>query len=382
MGPADPSDPAVALLRSLSGPEGIRASATEVDNYRAVFTRDAVLAGIAGLIAGDEVVTAAFVRTLEQLRSRQGRHGQIASNFRPGTPGGGEGAVSFGTLTPKIDATSWYLLGVALAIRAGEAAAADFTASVEAAVDLLDALEYNGAHLVYVPAGGNWADEYPYSGYILSDQVLRAWALSLLAIAFDREEWGRKAARIAGAVRDRYRPADGDPAGPPPASIGPPRRWDVFDLAAAALLGVSNIAPERGAEALDWVDAEFLGRGALPPAFHPPITESDPGWDELRGFHLFDFRNRPHEYHNGGIWPIWLGWLALALALRGRTETLGRLRASWADALERAPRFDFHEFLHGRTGQPGGRPRMAYSAAGSIFLGLAGDPESLSLLRP
>ena len=82
-GPFD--DQAVALLRALSGPDGIQASldAAATPNYRAVFTRDAVMAGVAGLLLDDPTITTSFVRTLEHLRDLQGAEGQI-----PSTPSG------------------------------------------------------------------------------------------------------------------------------------------------------------------------------------------------------------------------------------------------------------------------------------------------------
>ena len=81
-------DDAVRLLGALSSPVGIHASAAETANYRAVFTRDAVMAGLAGLLARDDAVVRALVRTLERLRALQGPEGQIASNYeiRDGTP--------------------------------------------------------------------------------------------------------------------------------------------------------------------------------------------------------------------------------------------------------------------------------------------------------
>jgi hypothetical protein len=57
---------------------------------------------------------------------------------------------------------------------------------------LLDGIEYNGRHLLYVPAGGNWADEYPFDGYILYDQVLRAWGLRLLGTVANEPAWVAK----------------------------------------------------------------------------------------------------------------------------------------------------------------------------------------------
>jgi len=111
------SDKALALLHALTGPHGIRASLSTTANYDAVFTRDAAMAGIAGLLAGDDAIAAGLVRTVTCLRDLQGPEGQIASNFLMRAEG--RPRVSFGTLAPRIDATTWYLVGIALAARAG-----------------------------------------------------------------------------------------------------------------------------------------------------------------------------------------------------------------------------------------------------------------------
>ena len=100
-------DQAVALLDALSGPNGIHASLAATTNYRAVFTRDAVMAGVAALLADRDAGVAAFVRTLECLRQLQGARGQIASNYQ--MRDGAAPAVSFGSLAPRIDAATWYL---------------------------------------------------------------------------------------------------------------------------------------------------------------------------------------------------------------------------------------------------------------------------------
>ena len=100
---SDFSDNAVIdLLRALCGPHGIHASLATVATYRAIFARDAVMAGIAGLLLGDDVITAGLVRTLDRLRELQGNEGQIASNFE--LRDNAAAHVSFGTLAPRIDA--------------------------------------------------------------------------------------------------------------------------------------------------------------------------------------------------------------------------------------------------------------------------------------
>ncbi len=357
---------AVTLLRTLSGPHGIHASQASNANYRAIFSRDGVMAGIAGLLLGDEGITTGLVRTLEGLRDTQGAVGQVASNFelRDGQPP----HVSFGSLAPRIDGATWYLLGVALAARQGAIDPADFEPSVRAAVRVLDALEYNGRHLIYIPTGGNWADEYIYDGYILYDQVLRAWALRLLGVTYDERRWVEKSAQIAARIDESYWPDVRSDACHPVASFTPVGRRNIFDLAACSLLALSDIAPTMSAAAMEWITTTFLDADKLPPAFAPVIVPGDADWEPLSRYHLHDFRNRPHEYHNGGIWPIWLGWLALALAHTGRDEALTQLTTLTGAQLTRTPTFGFEEYFHGTTGESLGTPQMAYSATGIVFM--------------
>ena len=371
-------DDAVALLRSLSGPHGIRASLSSTANYQAIFARDAVMAGVAGLLLGDPVVSAGLVRTLESLRTLQGAEGQIASNYemRPDK----SAKVSFGTLAPRIDSATWFLVGIGLAARAKVLDAGPFRESAAAVVRLLDGIEYNGRHLMYIPAGGNWADEYIYDGYILYDQVLRAWGLRLLGAEYGIAAWREKSEAIGKTIEQRYWPDSDGMREHPIASYSPLGVRDIFDLAASSLLGVSGIAPHIANKTLGWIRTRYLDRSELPPAFSPVIDESHPDWPALRRYHLHEFRNRPHEYHNGGIWPIWLGWLALALDQGGHDIALGKLRAAATSRIDRPEGFRFEEFLHGTTGVPGGTTQMAYSATGLVMLRLAGSSEHRHLM--
>jgi hypothetical protein len=368
--PAPHRAAALALLRSLSGDAGIRASATAHANYAAVFARDAVMAGIAGLLVHDERVTSGLRATLDGLRDLQGPQGQIASNYL--VRADAAPSVSFGTLVPRIDAALWYLVGVGLAAQAGAIDPSAHRDAVARVAALLDAIEYNGRHLMYGVVGGNWADEYIYDGYVLHDQVLRAWGLRLVSDVYGEPAWREKSERIDETISAAFWPATDTDRRHPLAAFSPARVHDVFDLATTALLGASGVAPSLGARALEYVAEEFLARGALPPAFHPVIDETHHDWPALARYHLHGFRNRPYEYHNGGIWPIWLGWLALALARTSRTADLATLRTLVDRHLAAHPRFEFEEYFHGRTGVPSGVPLMAYSATGLLFLEAAG----------
>ena len=368
--------PALALLGRLRGPYGIHASLVETANYRAIFARDSIMAGIAGLLLGDQHLVEGLDWTLEHLADLQGPEGQIASNFE--FRGDGPAKVSFGTLAPRLDAACWFLVGIGLGARVGAIDPAPLRDAVARVVRLLDGIEYNGRHLLYVPTGGDWADEWIYEGYVLHDQVLRAWGLRLVGETYGQRAWRDKARSIAATIDARYWP--GDARGFPLAAFTPTRTFDFFDLAACSLLGASGLLPDRAGAALDWVAREYLAREALPPAFAPVIDESHQDWPALARYHLHGFRNRPHEYHNGGVWPVWLGWLALAYARLGRHDDLARLRALATQAMGDGQQFDFPEYLHGRTLAPGGTRQMAYTATGIVFLAAADGRRATSLL--
>ncbi len=366
------------LLRKACTPWGIKAALVELDNYNAIFTRDAVMAGIAGVLLKDEVIINGFKNTLEQLKARQGIQGQIASNFT--VINGLADQISFGTLSPKIDACTWYLIGVAFLLKENEIKKADFQESIEKTISLLDALEFNGKHLIYIPKGGNWADEYVYDGYILYDQVLRAWGLSLLATVFEKPLWSEKATAILTCISLKYK---NDHTPYLDASFYPGGKFEKFDLAAHALAGILFDDEQINLEPIfDWIVQHFIDKKHFPPAFYPVIMSGDTEWEMLSNFHLFAFKNNPHHYHNGGIWWIWLGWLSIAFSLRKKEGALSKLYELAVDYLNDFNDFNFEEYISADELIPCGTPKLCYTATGIIFLSLAKNKADFSLLKP
>lgn len=364
------------LLRAASTPHGIKASLADKDNYSAIFARDAIMSGIVGLLLQDEVITASFCQSIERFRDLQGEQGQIASNYT--MDGDDVAKVSYGTLSPKIDSCTWYLVGVGLLVREGLIDKTEYRASVEKTVDLLEAIEFNGKHLMNIPRGGNWADEYVYEGYVLYDQVLRAWGLSLVSMPYGVEAWSGKSREILHCIEAKF---SNDQYGYLNSSIYPGGAFEKFDLAAHTLLCVAfGDEYDFCKRSLDWVTEEFLERGKLPPAFYPIIKEGDPEWQGLRKYHLFEFKNKPHHYHNGGIWWIWLGWLSVGLALRGKTAALNRLHQLSFDYLDGLDNFEFDEYVASDDQSLNGTKQLCYTAAGIAMLTLTKSPASLPML--
>jgi glycogen debranching enzyme len=77
-------------------------------------------------------------------------------------------------------------------------------------------------------------------------------------------------------------------------------------------------------------------------------------------------QNAEYQYHNGGAWPFLGGFWVMALAFLGRTPEA-------ADALSRVAGMNgvngwaFHEWFHGRTGEPRGMAGQSWNAAAYIL---------------
>ncbi|MFK7758056.1 MAG: uridine kinase [Flavobacteriales bacterium] len=369
---------ALSLIREACTPLGITASLNNDENYGAVFCRDAVMAGIVGLCSQDEKIIQGLTISLSNFRDLQGKQGQIASNYS--IKNGAIGKVSFGTLSPKIDSCTWYLIGVALLIKEGKATKKEFKHSVKKTVDLLQGLEYNGKHLVYIPKGGNWADEYIYEGYVLYDQALRAWALALLAPIFEKPKWALKADDILNRIHKDYKKK---PDKYYKASVYPGGEFNKFDLAAHAILAIIS-KPDNGevTQAFNWLAEVFLDENRLPQVFFPVIQPKDSEWDNLSRFYLYRFKNMPNHFHNGGIWWIWLGWLSVSFSIRKDTKHLNQLLSISEEILSGISNFDFEEYLSADELTPSGTKKLCFTAAGISMLCLSERGFNFSLLKP
>lgn len=97
-------------------------------------------------------------------------------------------------------------------------------------------------------------------------------------------------------------------------------------------------------------------------AIYPPIYPGEENWREYyRSRNL----NLPHQYHNGGIWPMIGGFHIAALVQRKWHSEAERLLVRLAEASQQGEQaeWEFNEWLHGETGHPMGYAMQAWSAA-------------------
>ncbi|MGD8427491.1 MAG: glycoside hydrolase 100 family protein [Balneolaceae bacterium] len=377
---------ALALLQQACCSYGILASPDEQDNYRRLWSRDSMIAGIAGLLAGNGTVMEGFRNSIVTLADYQHPRGMIPSNVLPDDS---ESSVSYGTLAGRVDATVWFTVGACLYLLnyPDNRLKKSLRPKLEKALTILDHWEFNGRGLLYTPLSGNWADEYPVEGHTLYDNALRLWGLTLYTRLYEDEERQKQAQTIRECIALNFWPrtsavdhpgiyhrrAFSELAGCTPdhfaCSIDPKgynRRFDAAGHGLALLMGLAGKEQLQGIK--KYINGIFKALGTkLVPAFWPVITEQDTEWDALRQNYSYDFKNRPNHFHNGGIWPVWMGWLALGMSTNGDPE----FAQSTLEALmeiENPRDIGFREYISSDTLQPGGKDNLCFSASGLLFL--------------
>ncbi|MEA1929876.1 MAG: glycoside hydrolase 100 family protein [Patescibacteria group bacterium] len=369
------------LLHSLSTPKGFLASNNEAANYKRIWARDGVITGLAALRSGDKKLIRTFAKTLDTLKRAQDHTGRIPSNISLDGKN-----ISYGMTVGRIDATIWYVIGVCqytLATNDG-GLWRHFQLSVQDALHYLDCLELNGRGLLYIPHGADWADEYLNHGYVLFDQALRYIALLSYYRLTKKAATKRQLAKLKRLIEINFFPGDKPTTQddtyyhvthklslrervrpfPIPHFTNHSVHHHIDNFAIALVLQNKLLDSKRAKTLAKAVTDKFLKKETdILPAFHPVITPKSNKWGQLKCISFFHFRNKPYEYHNGGLWPLVHGFFISALR---RQAGQRRHLANMSSKLQQ-DKFGFPEYYHGQTGKPGGTKGLGLSAAAYIL---------------
>lgn len=398
---------AIQLMFSCASEHGFLASVTDRTNYRRIWGRDGSIISVAALLTGQDKLIDTARQTLETLAEHQGPQGEIPSNVDVAS-----GRISYGGTAGRVDADLWYLIACGQYWRrTGDDRFLDkMTKSLEKVRFLLGAWEYNTRGLLYVPLTGDWADEYVHSGYVLYDQLLYLQALRELAAIHHcchgsrDHQLNEKITRLQHLIRANYWFSDGDSIpedvyheilykkGRKAAHRSRGLYWFSFfsptgygyrfDAMANALVSLLQVSDEARSEAVDdYIDKHVKPRKVMMlPAFYPVITPKDDDWEELQMTFSYNFKNRPYEYHNGGLWPLVTAFYVADLARRGKRERA----ETFLNGIHQANRMEmdgrpwsFPEFVHGRDHTPQGMSHMGWSAAAAIIGQAALDGQTI-----
>lgn len=370
----------IELLYKCTSKQGFLASAQDVSNYQRVWARDGVICGLAALAANDETLIKTFERTLKTLSENQHKIGTIPSNV--GYKNGIQD-VSYGGLAGRVDAISWFIIGVCqLAFfKKDSSIVKSYQENITKCLRLLEAWEFNNKHLLYIPLSGNWADEYITDGYVLYDQLLRLWALKSYNQFVNKGDISDKIAKIKEQIEANFLPNSTKEKfheraynnvefkSHLPCSFSPSGYKTQFDAFASALsilmdIGTKTFQDKQLEEACSLADSTSMG---LIPAFWPVIKEDDYQWRLLKDNCKYDFRNYPYEFHNGGSWPMVNGFYGLALLKNSKEEKANAILES-IDKANNVDDFSFYENFNTKTQAPNGVAYCAWSGAAQIIL--------------
>ena len=372
---------AVDLLQRLTTTQGILASTLEADNYKRVWARDSIICGIAGLLANDDAIVNGLKQSLLTLAKYQADTGAIPSNVLE-TESAAD--VSHGSLVGRVDANTWFVIGACLYTL--NTRDDDFWQTLRPKVEscrrYLKALELNGKGWLYTPLSGNWADEYPVQGYTLYDNMLRLWGESLFLKITNGNSDVLK--QLMAKTRFNFWPKSSSIQGQPyhikgyeeAASVSHfcsqilPGHYDMrFDASANAFALLQFKLSSNEKEQLQKYvhDIGIQLSQTLVPAFWPVITKNDWQWQLLQQNYSFDFKNQPHYFHNGGVWPVWMGWFCLGLAANEMHDMVAKITEAMLVFTQKEG-WDFQEYINTENFELNGKKQMGFTASGIVFM--------------
>jgi len=385
----------IKLLNSVSEKTGFVASAINIDNYHRVFARDGIIAAIAAFLTEDKKLIEVGKKTIQTLAKYQDGTGRIASNISHDGK-----KVSYGTQVGRIDSTIWFIIGIGQYVKRTKdyKFAKNIYKSAKKAMDYLSAIETNGRGLLYIPYGGDWADEYLNHGYVLFDELLylqaqRDFAFLLKTLRMKNTNETKKAKFLERQILMNFIPRLTDfqdqaiyqrsesftkliKTFKKPYAIAYFVQGDIgeyFDAFANALLLSLVRLPEGFKRDLIKHCLTLLKKQRIDilPAFDPVIVKhgdekNNYRWKILQFSYLFRYKNKPYHYHNGGLWPLIQGFFIASIFENGKKEEAKDLIEKLANIFN-DEKFRFSEYFDGKHGMPQGTEFLSYSASAYII---------------
>jgi glycogen debranching enzyme len=390
---------AVEIVRRCATPVGFRASGLAA-GYPQVWARDIGITSLGALVTGDPELTAAARASLKTLGAHQTRRGLIPLNVNPDS-----GYISTEN-AGALDSNLWYILAHYLYYETTHDL--DFLQQhwpiITRAVAWLEYQDMNECGLVEVPEAGNWMDLVAIRYNTIYDNVLyyaallayeqmhrrlptgtprhelevdaagvherinlllwidRCWVAEHFAEQLERLkqirlEWFMLYHNI-GTISSR-------PYYLPWVAFREYGTWcDSLGNCLAILTGVAD--GHRTEHILRYMYQVGTAEPYPTKAIHPPIYPGEPDWREYyRSRNL----NLPHQYHNGGIWPMIGGFHIAALVRHHWHHEAERLLVALAEACRQGTNesWAFNEWMHGESGHPMGFDQQAWSAAMYLY---------------
>lgn len=390
---------ATNILHECATGYGYRASGLAA-GYPQVWARDAAITFLGAVCTGELELIRSGRAALETLGKHQTRRGLIPLNVNPDT-----GYVSTEN-AGAVDSNLWFILAHYLhfCYTQDQAFLQRHWATIDKAMYWLDYQDMNECGLIEAPEAGDWMDLLAVRYNVLYDNVLyyaaklahqelaahlpegtavyqgdvdaagvherinllmwvdRCWVAEHFAEHLEklkaiRLEWFMLYHNV-GTISSR-------PFYLPFVAFREYGDWcDSLGNLLAVLTGVAD--GHRREHILRYMLQVGMAEPYPTKAIYPPIF---PGENHWRDYYRSRNLNLPHQYHNGGIWPMIGGFHVAALVRHGWQRQAEQMLVSLAEANRQGTNYDwaFNEWLHGASGHPMGYDQQAWSAAMFLY---------------
>ena len=396
---AEARERALEVIVRCATPVGFRASGLAA-GYPQIWARDNGVVFLGAAASGEPALIATARAALATMRDHQSPRGLIALNVNPDS-----GFISTEN-AGAVDSNLWYILGHYLHFKlTGDLALLQqHWPNIDRAMVWLEYQDMNECGLLEIPEAGDWMDLLAVRYNTLYDNVLyyaaalahgelyaalpggaaahglmvdasgiherinslmwidRCWVAEHFAAHLERLksfrlEWYMLYHNI-GTISSR-------PFYLPWVAFREYGDWcDSLGNLLAILTGVAD--GHRAEHILRFMHQVGMAEPYPTKAIHPPIYPGESNWREYyRSRNL----NIPHQYHNGGIWPM-IGGFHVAALVRHRWQAEAErtlVRLAEANRQGHDGPWEFNEWMHGGSGHPMGFAQQAWSAAMYLY---------------
>lgn len=354
------------VLEHCAKPTGFYASGLP-GGYEATWARDSMIASLGASLVGDKFQKP-FHKSIDLLSQHQSELGQI-----PNAVGSYNIERQSDVTYNSIDSTLWYLIGHQVYAKAygNTSLLKKYKRNIERALLWLKYQDPNEDKLLVQQPTMDWEDAFPHKyGRVLNTQALYYAVLKM----YGEEKLAAHIQRVVNGEIETYLALYDEKLGYYLPWIwknhdGDREQEQWFDTLGNLLAIVMGLATKSIAMSiLNSVEKKKINRPYPCRAIDPPLKPGDKEWHSY--FEKCDARE-PYAYSNGGVWPFIGGFYIAALTRTGQHEKAGQELEllCQANKLGNEQAWEFHEWLHGKTGQIGhsSAPFQSWSAGTFLF---------------
>lgn len=394
---------AIKLLEKCSTKYGFTASLLDEENYYSVWARDSSITSLAALQTKNKKLIQQAIKSMKTLLKKVAENGQIPSyvEIAKNHPEYG----GYGSIT-SVDSNLWVIITCAQIYKTTKNKTFISDNYIRNYVKIMRhvySIDINHDGLLEVPEAGDWADIFGRNYHILFDQVLYYVALNqyqyLLKTKLEiSENIDEKLLRKINISLKRipsrkfkvksklnkyfWLETDEDKKRMSqqymiytainqenfpfyqshliPFKNYWMHRFDVIGNLLAVIADIPN--EERSKQIVNYILLNKINFPRPLACLHPVVLEGDKDWLEI-----YSIKERPYTYHNGGAWPMMIGFWVEALMHHSSKKRLAKQELKRMALALQEDNWKFPEYYNGETGEKMGKDYMAWSAAGYIL---------------